>query len=227
MKKLLFTLAASMFFCSVAAASPLTDYSQGHYSLDLTVRNTDSSSVFKTSAYTIDYNVFDKKTNLDTMFTLGLGGKFAAQYNYFAPKSESLSSFTNGEYRLQNKVQQINVLYKLNKNVAASFGYASVGTGFLFKNDSYNSDTIYTKSCLTIGILGTTTIAPKINLWGSFIGGKSLTDYKIGIGYAIQPNLDLNVDYRHIKIRDINCNFDGTTSNGNSKGLGLGLTYKY
>ncbi|MBP2649446.1 MAG: hypothetical protein H6Q74_271 [Firmicutes bacterium] len=99
MKKLLSTLILSMLFCSVAAASPLTDYSQGHWSIDLNERNTQNT--VSASVYTLDFN---KKYKLDGMLTLGLGNNLAVQYRNFAPISSN-TIFSEGDryYKVDNE----------------------------------------------------------------------------------------------------------------------------
>ena len=219
MKKILSVLILSMLFCSVAAASPLTDYSQGHWSIDLTERNTDVTSD-RITGYS-----YSKKYNLDTTFTLGLGNKFAAQYNYFNPRTPNVVSYSSFDGYYQTKVSQFNILYKLNNNFSAFIGYTTGTFSVVTDFHSYKQNSEFSEQCFNIGLQGIKQIAPKTTLWGSVNGGKNIMDYKIGVGYQIRPNLDFNVDYRNFKIKNVNVysnNIEVT-----SKGLGLGLTYKY
>ena len=220
MRKTLSTFILSMLFCSVAAASPLTDYSQGHWSIDLTERNTDITENLM-SGYS-----YSKKYNPDTTFTLGLGNKFAVQYNCFNPRTPNIASYSSVDIHLESKVSQFNILYKLNNNFSAFMGYNTASFSEVVDIHSYGSykqTYEFSTQCFNIGLQGITQIAPKTTLWGSVNGGKNVMDYKIGVGYQIRPDLDFNVDYRNYKIKNL---YDGSVE-ADSKGLGFGLTYKY
>jgi len=218
LKKILSALILSTLFCSVTVASPLTDYSQGHWAIDLTIRNTKLSNNAP----------FDlgEKSSIDTAFTLGLGDKFAVQYNGASPKSGRNDVESAYCLYVQPKVNQFNVLYKLNDKLSAIIGYTSANYTGVYDYHYYTNTINYNNNCVTFGVLGTSQIAPKTTLWGSVNGGKNIMDYKIGVGYQIRSNIDFNVDYRYYKIE----NLKTVTESGfevYAKGLGIGLTYKY
>ncbi|MBP2644424.1 MAG: hypothetical protein H6Q67_2311 [Firmicutes bacterium] len=220
-KLLLSTFILLILLCSVAVASPLTDYSQGRGAIDLTERNTKISikdSVLGTSD-------FPQKYNLDTTFTFGLGNKLAVQYRYFNPKSQN---YYSSSHYLQLKVSQLNVLYQLEQNISAFIGFTDGTFSSVYEVPAYNQTVSYSynRQCMNVGLLGQTQIAPKTNLWGSVNGGKSFTEYNIGVGYQIKPNLEFNVDYRNFKIKKY-FSYGAQNVDAFGKGLGFGLTYKY
>ena len=223
LKKTLSALILSMLFCSVAVASPLTDYSQGHWSIDLTERNTDVKQDIM-SGYS-----YSKKYNLDTTFTIGLGNKFAAQYNYFNPRTPNMESTSYFDMYVATKVSQFNILYKLNNNFSAFMGYNTASFSEVvdahYSGSVYKENFEFSRECFNIGLQGITQIASKTTLWGSVDGGKNIMEYKVGVGYQISPDLDFNVDYRNFKLKNVAYNYNNYDFT--SKGLGFGLTYKY
>jgi predicted porin len=161
---------------------------------------------------------FDSKSNFDGSITVGLGNNFALQYRNFEPKSADTrfsGIITTGKIA----TNEFNVLYKLDKNVAAFAGYASAkGTMEIFGYGSTSSDT---KNLWQVGLVGSTAIADKTTLWGSVAAGSNLTNWEVGVSYAFTPNLELNVNYREVKVDDL----QGVDVK--AKGLGLGVTFKF
>lgn len=205
MKKLILIVVFLLAFSGVGLASPLMDYSQGKGSIDLTWRNAENSA---------DGYSFEKKGNLDAAVTVGLGNKFAFQYRNFEPKSKD--SYAYGS-NLKFALNEFNVLYKLDKNVAAFAGYVTTKATY---NDWYYSDS-RSKNMWQVGVVGSTQIAPKTTLWGSVAAGNnSLSNWEVGVGYAFASNMEFNVNYREIKANVEDTDFK-------TKGLGFGLTYKF
>ena len=123
MKKtaILAMVAATMVTTSVGFAAPLSDYSAGNTSVDLTWRQ---SSIDATSQSVTDS--LSKKGNMEIGITTGLGGNFAFQYTNANNKSKdtNLPDGSGGTYRENGslKTQEFNVLYKMDKNVSAYVG---------------------------------------------------------------------------------------------------------
>ena len=118
-----------MILCSslithIGYATPLADYSPGKITTDMTwypslkITNsysTPNSTTSKTS--TAD----GKSGNFDFSLTAGLSGKWALQYRQFNPETITYVNST----LLQNfgmKTQELNVLYKIDKSIAAFAG---------------------------------------------------------------------------------------------------------
>ncbi|MDR3588577.1 MAG: hypothetical protein P4N41_02850 [Negativicutes bacterium] len=226
MKKVVVAIICMLMLSSVAWASPLMDFSAGKGSIDLTYRNSENSGNIDGSSMT-----FDKKYNLDGAITIGLGNKFAFQYRNFEPKSDDtlLGYGYVRDTRLPLKVNskiafnEFNVLYKVDKNVAAFAGLLTAkGTLNFLSGPSLSTNT---KNLWQVGLVGSTSIADKTTLWGSVGVGSNLTNWEVGVSYAFAPSWEFNVNYREIEAKKLS--YSGYDVDAKSKGLGLGLTYKF
>lgn len=211
MKK--FAIILSVLLCTfmmagVTTASPLTDYSAGKVALDV---NWTPSLDMEAN----DLSADGKRGNFDYGLTAGLGNKWAIQYRYFNPVSKDY-----GGYHAGIRSQEVNVLYKLDKNLSAFAGWhqARITTnapGYSLPH----------KSTWQLGLIGTTEIARKTTLYGIVGAGGSLLSAEAGLSYALAKDLDVNLFYRYKRIDDLRINdFDIDTT---TKGFGLGLTYKF
>ncbi|MBP2649443.1 MAG: hypothetical protein H6Q74_268 [Firmicutes bacterium] len=226
MKKTLSALILSMLFCSVAAASPLTDYSQGSTAIDLTMRNVHShwQELYGSST---TYSYQGTKYNGDFSYTLGLGNRLAVQYRYFAPQFNNYYSYQTIGHEM--KTSEINVLYQLNKNVSVFAGRVHAENAWTNSYSKYYNWADYEyvdRNIAQVGVVGNRSIGSKTTLWGSLGLGRDLTDFTVGVGYKFSPVMEFNVDYRALTIKKFWENI-GYTDEMKSKGLGFGLTYKY
>ncbi len=213
MRKIIVLVACFMMIGSVALASPLMDFSQGKGSIDLTMRNTENS---------IEGEGFEKDYNFDGAATFGLGNKWAVQYRYFQPESDK----TFGVVTLKLATNEFNVLYKLDKNLAAFAGYANAkgtlsASAVSEERVTGDSASSSTKDLWQLGLIGSTALGDKTTLWASVGAGSDLTNWEAGIGYAFTPKCEFNVSYREFKVNDL----DGVDVK--AKGLGFGVTFKY
>ncbi len=231
MKKIGLLASVLLFSSSVAFATPLNDFSAGKLALDVSV-NLDSKMEFD------DY--YKGENNLDYGLTVGLGKKFAFQYkNNGSPQSRDLyrysaSGVLEGIESFKLRSQEFNLLYKINNsltvftgvnqaklrfNITPQYGYVSTVSSF--ENN---------KSNIQIGITQLTPINKKLINYSTVAIGKDFNYFILGLGYAIDKNLDLNVFYSQYKYGNFPVN---TTNLGNigvnaiTKGLGLGITYKF
>jgi len=219
-KKILMIVAVVVMMASVASASPLTDYSHGKVAVDLTWRNSE------VAMNQVEIPNFDKKYNVDLGFTAGLGNNWAIQYRQFDAKSKDYA-VDDGSINLQLETQEVNVLYKVDKNVAA---YAGIMETRGIVNESFSGEGnmgVFTNkaSKWQVGLVGTAKLAEKTTAYASIGTGKDLTTWQFGIGQEIGPNLEFNVDYRSIKAK--NFELAGRTVDLRAKGLGCGVTYKF
>ena len=235
MKKILGILVCLMMLTTVALASPLMDYSSGKASIDLTLRNTENSGPQVNAVGTFVNGLsYPKKSNLDAAVTFGLGNNFAFEYRNFEPTSKNFSLYNVGGLpgvnvyqNLKLATNEFNVLYKVDKNVAAFAGYmttkatwsASANSPLItFPHGPTLSDS---QNLYQIGVVGSSVIAPKTTLWGSVaVGNHSLTNWEVGVGYEFATNLEFNVNYREIKANVQNNDFK-------TNGLGYGITLKF
>ncbi|WP_371380577.1 hypothetical protein [Sporomusa aerivorans] len=228
--------AATILTTSIGFAAPLTDYSAGKTAIDLTWRSSD----IKTSGTNDDGSSwetsFGKKSNLDWGITTGLGNNFAIQYNGFNAKSKDAVSWSaadeTGISNLKLKNQELNVLYKLNKNLSVYTGLVSVKAqenatitytdGSPTENETYTSKT---KKAMQFGFVGSTKIADKTTAYAAVGVASNFTNWKVGLSQEISPNIDFNVDYRGVKVKELES--DGEKFDASSKGFGFGVTYKF
>jgi len=219
-KKILMIVAVVTMMPSVVSASPLVDYSHGKVAVDLTWRNSDVAM-----SHSFIPNL-DKRYNMDWGFTAGLGNNLAIQYRQFNPRSKDYS-VSGASINLQLETQEVNVLYKFDKNVIAYAGIMET-KGVINQNISGGNHVgISTNkaSKWQVGLIGTAKLAEKTTAYASIGTGKDLTTWEIGIGQEIGPNLEFNVDYRLVKAKKfeiVNETIDLT-----AKGLGCGVTYKF
>lgn len=214
---------ATMLTTSIGFASPLTDYSTGKTSIDLTWRQSDINAK---SQYGNDS--LDKKGNLDFGITTGLGSNFAIQYNNYNAKSKAttLPDGYGGTYKedASLKMQELNVLYKLDKNISAYTGVVRVKGNINSDGNGFSSDS---KNKLQFGIMGSTKLADQTTAYAQIGVASDYTNWKIGLSQEIAPNLELNVDYRRVQAKKIAFNNGVGDADITAKGLGFGIGYKF
>jgi len=216
MKKAVLTLALLFVFSSMAFASPLTDYSTGKTSIDLNWRpNLSVVDSYTGDGIGTEYQK-GKSGTVDWGITTGLGNKFAVQYSQYNPVGKD----SYGGYGMNTK--ELNVLYKLNKNVSAFAGYhrASFVGGDYTKNNN----------TLQVGLTGYDEIADKTTLYGTLGVGNKLLNWEVGVSYEVAQNTEFNFGYRYKKVRNLFEGYNGGSiysDNVTAKGFGYGVTYKF
>lgn len=229
MKKISLLVVAFLFISSIALASPLTDYSLGKSAVDITW----FSNLHMTDQYTSILNAAGNGTdaangkhgNLDLSLTTGLGGKWAIQYRQFNPETKDYTTFGRVQ-RFGVRSQELDALYKIDKNLSAFVGWHQAR----YTYDSINANTTASnKNVVQVGLVGTTQIATKTQLYGVGGVGKDLVTYEIGVSYEIAKGLDFNLLYRYKKVENLDDATFGIPYRDNVtvKGLGYGITYKF
>jgi opacity protein-like surface antigen len=220
--KMIIALAAyATLFTSIASAAPLTDYSEGKTSIDLTLRNADTSGDSALGKMT-----FDNKNNLDWQVTSGLGNNLAIQYRQFDTNSKARNNSTQN--RLNTK--EFNVLYKVNKNIAVYTGIMQIKDTYdIAPSTSLSSENSNRWQC---GLIGTTKLANKLTGYAAIAAGENLENYELGVAYKIATHLDFNLSYRQINANKValkGFNRPGADSNVDYtvKGLGCGISYTF
>jgi predicted porin len=232
-KAILAMAAATMLTTSIGFAAPLSDYSAGKTSIDLTWRQSDvktTDSEAETS--------FGKKSNLDWGITTGLGNNFAIQYNGYNAKSKDAVSWSDvdetGISHVDLKTQELNVLYKLNKNVSVYTGLVrlkaeenanvSYTDGSPSETESYSTKT---KNKIQFGVIGSTKLAEKTTAYAQVGVASNFNNWKVGVSQEIAPNVEFNVDYRRLKAKKLDFGGDDGNFDVSSKGIGFGITCKF
>lgn len=229
MKKIGATLLALMLMSSTMAfASPTTDFEQGKTSVDIAITKPE----LKTSDYE-GTTKWEKKNNFDFAVTTGLGNNLALQYKYQKFDTDDTKFIDGVEelYSADGKAQEINLLYKLDKNVFAFVGAHRIsgdvtGEGITGKID--------TETKLQFGVTGVTKITDKLNGWATLAAGNDNNSYELGIGYKLAENTEFNLFYRYKKFDDLKFNnqvdlgLDPDYSfDAKVKGFGMGVTVKF
>ncbi|SEJ71267.1 hypothetical protein SAMN05660742_11497 [Propionispira arboris] len=214
--------AVTMLTTSVGFAAPLDDYSAGKTQVDLTWRQSDVKAEGDSTA-----GDFNKKGNMEFGITTGLGNNFALQYNNFNGKSKD-TDFTNGGGEFSAaatlKMQEFNVLYKVDKNLSVYTGITSVKGSFDSTIGNSESDT---KNKLQFGVIGSTKLGDKTTAYAKVGVASGMTNWKVGVSQEVAPNLELNVDYGSLKVNKMAFNNGMGDVDMTSKGLGFGISYKF
>jgi len=238
MKKMVVLVIGLMLLGSIASASPLTDFSAGKGSIDLTYRDTsiDSTQPFAISTFE-GTSGWNKKYDLDAAVTVGVGNNFALQYRTFSPTSGTTKNINNwfvlgSPGTIKFKTDEINLLYKLDKNFNVFVGRVGAsGNMNDFTIPSY-SGSFPSKNYLQVGLTAHTIIADKTTLWGSVAFAKDLTNAEVGVGYEFSPGWEFNVNYRVLDAKHFDFIWGSGTTDSKyfglkAEGLGFGITYKF
>ncbi|MBU2704070.1 hypothetical protein Ga0466249_005222 [Sporomusaceae bacterium BoRhaA] len=213
MKKVVSGVAALLMLSSVGFASPLNDFSQGKVAVDVSVR---PSSDVKAS----DLGTADVKSYMDYGLTVGLGNDLAFQYKGANPESETVSGFSG-----KLTTQEFNLLYKTSDNFTVFTGINQAKAKW---NDNGFSAEGDTKSNWQLGVTGQTPLGENLTGYATVAAGQDTSTWKIGLGYAISKNLDLDVFYGENKYNKVKNPWNSNnTSDYTIKGMGYGLTYKF
>ncbi len=203
MKKILSLVFILVFGLSaVCFASPLTDYAPGQTVIDV---NVGSPGVNPSDSAKLDGDF-----NAGFGITTGLGGNFAMQYKY--------NNFKTDEPAIGNpalNAQEFNLLYKLASGV-------SVFAGGSFTNYNDNGNV----NGAQFGLVGTTKIGDKTNLYAILATGSKVNSGEVGVGYEVARSTELNVGYRSTKYKGLTLD-SGATGEVSVKGMTYGVSFKF
>jgi len=218
-------LLIAMLISNVALAAPLTDFSLGKTAIDVTLYPSMNTSLTNNYGY-------DQSPNTDGIFelgaTVGLGKGLALQYNQFNPETK----WFNGDWeKVRLNSYEFNVLKQIatcdRSFVAAFIGINRVGItdSLTGAPDTYSDN----KNVFQYGLVASQKIGPKntkVSLFGKAGFGQDLANIEVGAAYALSKNLDINVNYRVLNVKNISFGAY-TLVNSEFKGLGIGLTGKF
>lgn len=225
MKKTLLASAFILAFSTVAFAAPLTDYSQGKVTADVSVRPSTDLGNYKDS------------NNLEYGVTAGLGNNFAIQYKNSDTDSKKLPFSSNyqgtivtGTMKGELKAQELNLLYQLNDNVSAFVGLTQAKMGLSHHATGGGitvAGNIAGKSAngMQIGFVTTEKLADRLNGYTMLALGNKVYQYELGVSYEVSKDVDFNVFYKSTKYK--NLTLQSAEFDANVKGIGYGLTAKF
>lgn len=203
-------------------ASPLMDYSAGKTSVDITsYPNLHMKDHVKSSSYSNTIKFDGKNNNIDWGIITGVGGKWALQYRQFNP-----DGVDNYKETIGMRTQEVNVLYKLDTNLSAFVGWHRSKMSYELTGVPFSPEN---KDVLQGGIIGTTKIAPKTQLYCIIGVGKKLSNFETGISYEVDKHIEMKLVYRYKKIGDMDSitSINPTQDEVTAHGYGVGVTYKF
>ncbi len=232
MKKVVLVVSFLFLFSAVGFASPLTDFSQGKASVDLNWRID--------SEHEYDGGSLDgSNSSYDLGLTIGLGNKFAFQWQNQTAKSKDYSgtitdgiNTASGTVNTKLTANQFNILYSLDKNVAAFVGYTQAKNEIDYRgtlNGVPGSGTISGKNVngWQAGFTGSFPMGDKLSGYGTLGFGNKIVNLEFGLSYEFSKNAELNLFYKHTEYKDLQ--FEGSSAKYDVKvkGPGIGLTFKF
>ncbi|HWQ62644.1 MAG TPA: hypothetical protein VN521_10050, partial [Negativicutes bacterium] len=179
------------------------------------------------------------KSSYDLGLTIGLGNKFAFQWQNQTAKSKDYSgSVTDGVNVLSGSTNskltanQFNILYSLDKNVAAFVGYTQAKNEFDLRgtlNGSSFSGTVAGKTVngWQAGFTGSFPLGDKFSGYGTLGFGNKITCVEVGLSYQFSKDAELNLFYKSTEYKDLQ--FEGASAKYDLKvnGPGIGVTFKF
>ena len=217
-KIIAFTLGIMIAMSGMTFAAPMTDLSAGKVAVDLSITKPE------TSITTIAKFDLAKKTNFDFGLTAGIGDKWGLQYKYQNADTKT-TNITGMDGRLNSKVQEINLIYQLDKNFQVFTGVNKFSSDVIFgdsKVGSYNSENKY-----QLGVTGVTKLGGKLSGWATLAAGDDNYTYELGLAQELSKNLDLNLFYRYKKFDNAKISSGATLDSMVVSGFGLGVTAKF
>lgn len=184
---------------TVCIASPLTDYSLGKMSIDVSLGSPSiTSNNWSATA----------KQNANYDITVGMGSGFAGQYLY---NDFQLKTPINGIGGI--RAQQFNLLSNEVNRLGNISAFVGVSKTQIIGDIS--------KIGIVAGLVGTVPIAPYTHAYATISAGNHVEGYEVGIGYMVAPNTELNLDYRNINYKEL------TSDDITAKGSYGGIVYKF
>lgn len=194
-----------LFACSVAGtayAAPLRDFSPGHAAVDYTWYG--HQVALSKGDRTPDH------TPYDWAITVGLDGSNAVQYR------ETKFDNDRNPSRDYMRNRELNLIHRFDRRVAAFAGVTRIkGT----------SGYVPEHQAIQCGIIGDRQLTDRMHLYGILSGSKhnEYANVEFGLGYALSPQTEINLVYRHLSADHLPPH-DGSS---NLRGFGLGMTYKF
>lgn len=219
MKRTIWAFVIMVLFGGTALAAPLDDYSLGKTAVDLNVIPNDDSHLTNDKGYDQSPN---SKSGMDFGVTTGLGNNFALQYRQFNVKTKD---FNDGYFSEAAKLSnaELNLLYQVDKNWSTFIGsrWSTLTDYIPLANTSYFAK----RNVMQFGLTGSCLIADRTSLYGSVTAGHDLSAYEVGLSYKFTENLEGNLFYKDINVKNIQ--FPTVQSSSEFKGLGYGITYQF
>lgn len=203
MKRMISILLTLLAVSSVGFASPLNDFSQGKVAIDVSViPNSDLKASEGIHAWP---KTFDGKDYREYGIAIGLGNNLALQYCKGNPKSQYTDNL-NGHLVTHSgevETQEFNVMHKINNNYSIFTGIKQVKEKTYGSGREFDGDT---KTNWQLGVTGQTQLGKNLIGYATLAAGKDVTNWKLGMSYELNRNLDFNIFYEGNKYNKVTHN---------------------
>ncbi len=219
-KSLVMAAVAAACMTSFAFATPQTQWEQGQWQIDLGAWNpkaeVDADNFYE--PWDIQESS-DSKWNFQGGLTYGLTNKWALQYQYYGLKTDA-----NGDTATDGDAQEVNLVYSINKNLAAYAGWNRIN------NDL--TDWSNTNNVAQIGLIARAPLAKNLDIYAKgALGTKNTAIWEAGLGYSVTPDLDISAGYRYVNTELADAGEGGLglrdDANITYKGFIAGLSYRF
>lgn len=200
--KILPILGAVLLTANTAWASPLLDCSPGRVAVD-----------YAWYAHQVALGERDADhTPYDWGITAGLGGNTAVQYRQ--AKFDTDANPT----RYYMRSREINLIHRFDQRVAVFAGLTRV-------NGRSDGGRINDHDAVQFGLIGDRQLSDRFHLYGILSNSKhnEYANVEFGLSYALTPQTEVNLIYRHLSADHI----PPAEASSNLRGFGLGMTYKF
>lgn len=199
-KNIMLALVLGLIPASLAAASPLAEIAPGRAQIDANV-TLGSSLKGERDGHTID---FDGDTRYRVGATVGISDGLGLNYTYASHEGDDNASVQS---------HQVNLVYQFNPYLYGFGGYVRNRAHHRGYTDNTNGFQVGATGRLPLG---------KTTPWAKFGIGNTITQYEVGVGYAITDNWEANVSYNDSKYKDFSGDTDVKTH-----GVNVGVSYKF
>ena len=224
-KNIMLALVLGLIPASLAAASPLAEIAPGRAQIDANV-TLGSSLKVERDGHTID---FDGDTRYRVGATVGISDGLGLDYTYASHEGDDNASVQSLQV---NKVYQKNTFATLGgeENASGRGGGGNLvyqfipylyGFGGYVRNRAHHRGYTDNTNGFQVGATGRLPLG-KTTPWAKFGIGNTITQYEVGVGYAITDNWEANVSYNDSKYKDFSGDTDVKTH-----GVNVGVSYKF
>lgn len=216
MRKIITALALVIILsASTALAAPEQGFEKG--SLNFEFGSTLNSKVSGKGHLTAEVK---GESGFKTMVTAGLNKNWALQYKYGLFKSEQSTILGITTYA-QAKLQDFNLLYKVNPNITLIAGYEHtvISYGLAVSEAS--------KSTAHFGIKATKPLNQRATLFANIIAGNDVSLQEAGISYKLSKAGNFNIAYVKRKINDVDLIVPARSITGKENYTMTGITMMF
>jgi len=211
-------------FSGLAAASPMTDLSAGKVAVDLLNWTPDLKGSLNAGGYNFGSDTISGNGSLQYGITVGVAQNWGVYFRGFDAQSQDkpIPGYPLS-YNYEMSYQQYGLEYGFGENFAVFAGGANAKGKLNISPLSFSSAD---KNAFQIGAIAQAPVGKDLKAYGRLAVGGDITDWEIGLSYLVAKNTELTLNYREVYANKLDFG-SGITVDGNVKGLGYGLTFKF